>query len=48
MPASDFVKHRTGWTGAPVLQILQPLPDAIRGTGLRREVEEMLVGLGIL
>src|ERR1700679_3105216 len=48
MVGTDFAEHHPSRGGAAVLQIIQPLPDAFGGTGLRREVEKVLVSLRVL
>src|SRR5271166_5382944 len=48
MLGTDFVEHHAGEAGATSPQIFQPLPDAFGGTGLRREVEKVLVSFRVL
>src|SRR5579862_8098457 len=48
MLGTDFVEHHAGGAGATSPQIFQPLPDAFGGTGLRREVEKVLVSFRVL
>ena len=48
MFGSDFVEHRAGGACATVLQILKPLPNALGGACFRCEIEQMLIGFGVL
>src|SRR5260370_22760321 len=43
-----FVEHFTCRTGATVRYVFQTLPDAFGGTGVCRQVEQVLVGFGVL
>ena len=48
MGAAKLVEQGTCWTGAGVLHVLQALANAFAGVCFGREVEKVLVGLGIL
>jgi hypothetical protein len=48
MDATEQFQNFPRWTHAALLYILKPLPDSLSFVGLRGNVEEALIGLGIL
>jgi len=48
MDAAEQFKGFARWTDAALLYVLKPLPDSLSRVGLRRDVEEALIGFGIL
>ncbi len=48
MNAAEHFKGFARRTDAALLQILKPLLDSLNGIGLRRDVEQMLIGFSIL
>jgi len=48
MDAAENVQSFPRWTHAALLYVLKPLPDSLDGIGLRRDVEQTLIGLSIL
>ena len=48
MDAAEHFKSFARRPDAALLQVLKPLPDSFNGVGLRRDVEQMLIGFSIL
>jgi len=48
MDAAEEFQSFSRRTQAALFYVLKPLPDSLNGIGLRRDVEQMLIGFSIL
>jgi len=48
MRSFEFPEELLGWPGSASARILKPLPDALAGVSLRRNIQQALVRLRVL
>jgi hypothetical protein len=48
MVAAEHLQCFTGWTHTTLLCVFDALPDSLKGIGLRGDIEQTLIGFGIL